>query len=361
MCYMAVYLILTVIILLQLKPCRIENNDELYHSLNSLRGLFALEIVLGHCVRYEQCILTPLGNFMLLGVGFFFFISGYGLTRSFHTKPEYMDTFIRHRVGKLCLIAIGAVIVNTIIAYLSPIKTDFRSIPSTAQSFVRAIYLRNNWYIWELMILYFVFYLVFKYLKKNRIAAVCILIVTICAMLYAGGYTRCWFASIFCFPAGILFYENKDRLTGFIRSLKGIVTTLSILSVGLVLSLIDYPSITGLPFETTEMIYSLGNNIMCIGFMSLLITGLSYFKPGNIVLRFLNSIATELYLFQFIFLAMAESLELNYVYKIVFVLTADIILSLIIMGGIRVFSIITNKNRPYGHNKTPLRPAYKKI
>ncbi len=337
---MVVYLILTIIILFQLRPCRIENNDELYHSLNSLRGLFALEIVLGHCVRYEQCILTPLGNFMLLGVGFFFFISGYGLTRSFHIKPGYMDTFIRHRIGKLFLIAIGAVTVNTVIAYLSPIETDFRSIPSSALSFVRAIYLRNNWYIWELMILYFVFYLVFKYLKKNHIAAVCILIVAICAMLYTGGYTRCWFASIFCFPAGILFYENIDRLTEFIRSLKGIITTVSVLFVGLILSLIDYPLITGLPFETTEMIYSLGNNIMCIGFMLLLITGLTYFKPGNIILSFFNSIATELFLFQFVFLAMAESLELNYYLKIIFVLTADIILSLIIKGAIKVFSKI---------------------
>ena len=326
----ATYIFLVFILLFQAKRTGIQKNDDLFFSLNSLRGIFALEIVIGHCVRYESCPLTPLGNFMLISVGYFFFVSGYGLARSYHTKPGYMDSFIKHRILKLLTLAIGALIIVTLIAYISPIYTDFKSISTSPLILAKSALVRTNWYMRELMLLYICFFIVFRFVKKYRIALLCTFIVIICAILYMAGYTRCWFASIICFPLGIIFYENINLILDRLKTINGKLITLFFIGLGLILSLINYPQLTGQSFEVTEMMYALANNILCTGFIRLLITALIYLKPDNKILSFFTSIATPLYLFQFIFVAIAECANMPYPTKILFVIIADISVSVLL-------------------------------
>lgn len=327
---LVIYIFLASIMLFQIKRVDIQKKDDMFYSLNSLRGIFALEIVIGHCVRYESCLLTPLGNFMLISVGYFFFISGYGLARSYYTKSDYLNSFVRHRILKLILLAIDALIIVTLIAYISPIETGFKNIPSDPLVFAKSALVRTNWYMRELLILYVCFYVIFRYIKKHRIELMCIIIVLICAVLYVTGYTRCWFASISCFPFGIVCYENSELIFDKLKSNRGKLLTFTVLGSGLIFSRLNYPQITGKPFEVTEMIYAMANNLLCIGFILLLIIILMYLKPGNRILAFFTSISTELYLFQFIFLAIAESINSSYPEKIAFVITSDIIVSVII-------------------------------
>lgn len=56
--------------------------------LNRLRGIFAIEIVIGHVVRDEQTILYPLGKFMICSVAFFFFVSAFGMAVSYENSTE---------------------------------------------------------------------------------------------------------------------------------------------------------------------------------------------------------------------------------------------------------------------------------
>lgn len=326
----SIYLILAFILLFQIKYVGKQGKDGLFYTLNSLRGIFALEIVIGHCVRYESCPLTPLGNFMLISVGYFFFVSGYGLSRSYHIKTNYMDNFLKHRILRLILLALEALIIVTIIAYICPVVTDFRSIPTIPKVFARSVLIRTNWYMRELLLLYVCFYIVFRFIRKYRIVLLNALILLICIILYLNGYTRCWFASIVCFPMGIVCYENIDKMIIYLTSLKGKINSSIIAVIGLILSLLNYPAITGQPFEVTELIYALVNNILCVGFVLALMIILIYFKPGNKILSFFTYIATEIYLFQFIFVAIAEKMELSYPIKTLFVLTFDIILAVLI-------------------------------
>lgn len=326
----AIYIFLAFILLFQVKRNDIPKKDDLFFSLNSLRGIFALEIVIGHCVRYESCPLTPLGNFMLISVGYFFFVSGYGLARSYHTKPGYLDSFLKHRIFRLLILAIEALIIVTLIAYISPIDTDFKNIPTDPLIFAKSALVRTNWYMRELMLLYICFFIVFRFVKKHRVSLLCTFIVIICAILYMNGYTRCWFASIICFPMGIVFCENIDLIMDRLKNLSGKLIALFFTGLGLIFSLLNYPQLTGQPFEVTEMIYAFANNILCIGFILLLITILIYLKPGNKILSLFTSIATPMYLFQFIFVAIAEKADMSYPVKTLFVLGTDIALSYIL-------------------------------
>lgn len=76
--------------------CKKRSTDSLsrkscLQNLNDLRGLFALEIVLGHVVRWETTILLPFGKFMICSVAFFFFVSAFGMAISHEEKENYLS------------------------------------------------------------------------------------------------------------------------------------------------------------------------------------------------------------------------------------------------------------------------------
>ena len=81
-----IYAVLAFLLIYGLQYRRAANEGEYFQSFNSLRGLFAIEIVVGHVIRYEKTWLYPLGKFMLISVAFFFFVSGWGLGVPFTKK-----------------------------------------------------------------------------------------------------------------------------------------------------------------------------------------------------------------------------------------------------------------------------------
>ena len=78
------------IIFYNTKRSPVSGRDDLLKRLNSMRGIFAVEIVIGHVVRYENTILYPLGKFMIISVAFFFFVSAFGMVISFQEKDNYL-------------------------------------------------------------------------------------------------------------------------------------------------------------------------------------------------------------------------------------------------------------------------------
>lgn len=328
--YLFTYFIFIFIAFLQINRDHSIDRNELFTRINSLRGLFALEIIIGHCTRYDSTLLSPFGHFMLISVGFFFFVSGFGLARSYAEKPGYINSFFMHRIIHLLVIALVAWIFTSIISHLSPIKTDFSDIPGSVSDLLRSLLYKTNWYIRELLLLYLLFFLVYRFINSYRILIISLLQIIMCIILFFTDHTRCWFASLACFTLGIILYTYYERIVTFINSVKGIAFALLLLFFGTVLSLPDYQHRTGLPFEVTEMLSAFFNNIMCIGFIFALLLFLIYIKPGNIVLSFFNKLSTELYLFQFIFVAIAEKMQLSVPWKIAFVLSLDITISVVL-------------------------------
>ena len=68
-----------------------------------LRGILAVEIVLGHTygVIHDNTLLYFNDRIGVWVVGLFFFLSGYGLGYNFHRKVNYLDKFICKRVGRI--------------------------------------------------------------------------------------------------------------------------------------------------------------------------------------------------------------------------------------------------------------------
>jgi len=327
-----IYVLFAFVVLFGVHTKKSEGITDDLSRLNLLRGLFALEVVVGHCVRYETTLLSPFGNFMLVSVGFFFFISGFGLAHSYNTKDSYLTTFISKRFVKLLYIALNALIFTTVIAYISPVKTDFADIPTSISTFFKALFLRTNWYIRELLLLYIIFYITFKLFHTRQchiIAAFCIIISII---LFYLGYTRCWYASILCFPFGVYVGQYHDDFTQFLSKSASKLMAVILVCIGLASSVFNsyLSSHSVMNFALTEFIFSIGNNILCIGFIILLVIVIKQCIFDNAVLRFFSRYSTELFVFQFIFVEIAEKMQLPYYTKIAFILSLDLIVSVVL-------------------------------
>ncbi len=329
-----VYVIFISIFLIGIKKKETLSKEECYKCLNGMRGVVALEIVIGHVVRYEASYLMPFGKFMLVGVGFFFFVSGWGLCKSYYEKNNYLDTFFRTRFIYLVGVALVALGVISLVDIISPIKTDYSSYSLEFRIMIRNIFVRTNWYIRELLLLYLAFYFVYKYIKRHQLTILTIITVLISCGLYGLGYVRCWYASILAFPLGFLFYENYSKIVKFLRMKKGMLLIFLLGVVGLSSVLINDNSFVR-PFVT--------NNALCICTIFILVLFSAVYYVENPIKKFLNKYATELFLFQFIFLAIAEKLGWNYWYRMVFVISMDIIVSILVHPIMKELRYLCNR------------------
>lgn len=315
-----IYLMFIMIFCCGIRKGELVSKDECYKRLNTMRGIMALEIIIGHVVRYENSILLPLGKFMLVGVAFFFFVSGWGLCKSYHEKSGYLDTFLKARVVYVCGVIIIALIITTLIDFISPIDTRYSIHSLEGKALIWKLIDNINWYMRELLLLYLVFYFVFKLVKKHRIVILTTIVAIIACILCVLGYERCWYASIMAFPVGFVFYLYFSKIIGFLKSIKGIFLISGLGILGLSSLVIDDKSFIPI---------FVANNSLCICVVMILVLFSITFCVENRAKDFLNKYAMELYLYQFIFLAIAESANWNYWYKMLFVVGLDVLISIL--------------------------------
>lgn len=320
-----IYILFAILFFTGIQKHPLSDQDEFGIRINAFRGVIALSIVIGHCVRYEKSLLTPFGNMMLIGVGYFLFVSSYGLSRSYHTKSGYIDSFLKKRVLRLIYISALALILTKCISWISPIKTGYSINNRTIPTIISAILVNTNWYLRELLLLYLLFFLIYKYVKKNRIILLILCTIILSVVLYFLGYTRCWYASILSFPLGTVTYEYYDALTSRLKTVRGISLAIIITLIGFSQLIFEkhLSLLSILTFSQKELILGLFNNFLCIGFLLIIVVLLQFFSFGNKIYTLLSKYSTQLYVLQFPFLAIIEKCSWDYPYDILFVLTMD--------------------------------------
>lgn len=262
-----------------------------FHNFNSLRGIFALEIVVGHVIRYESTLLYPMGKFMIISVAFFFFMSGWGLRRSFHTKDHYLDHFLVPKCGYLLALSLIAYLVR-ILVLLCAGQFD----PS--KNIIRDYLTHTNWYIWELLFFYLLFFLTYRYLRKYRVLMIALITFVGITASFFIGMPQGYYSSALAFPAGLFFYESFPSVTGFLQKLPGKILVCLMSLLGLSSLLLGADSLLG-------MVYL--RNLMCLSALCILFYILTYFRMDNPFLKKLGKYSTEIYLYQFIFLELLSA------------------------------------------------------
>ena len=149
--FIIVYILLMIILLYGLKTHFNEKKIELaMNNLNNLRGFFAVLIILSHFIKrlnIVPTILFPIQNISTISVSFFFLMSGYGLVYQFLNKKDYMKNFLTRKYLNIEIVLFGFLFmfyISEIISYL--LYGD------------RITCVSINWYIIEIVLLYFIFY-----------------------------------------------------------------------------------------------------------------------------------------------------------------------------------------------------------
>ncbi|MBO5057642.1 MAG: acyltransferase family protein [Lachnospiraceae bacterium] len=307
-----------------------DKKEDYFLRLNSFRGIFALEIVIGHVIRYEATLLYPLGKFMIISVAFFFFVSAFGMVKSFHQKEGYLQGFLTGKVLYLVMLAIITFIVNMILDIIYPSDLGYYC---PGKNPAAVIVSGTNWYLRELLLFYILFYFVYKYIKKFRILFITLASAVFAGFTFAGGWAQGWYSSILAFPMGLLFGEYYETICRFMKTAWGKFITIILILLGMGSQFLGTDSIIG-------MVYL--RNAMCIAGMLILIYFCTYFTIGNCVNRILIKYSTEIYLFQFIYLKIAEDYGWDFKISLPFVLGCTILTAIIMHP---VFGFVRQKLR----------------
>lgn len=217
------YIYMMTLLLIILASVRTVKSDEIYsleQNMN-IRGILALMVIFNH--MFTQAYM--LGN---IAVSLFFCFSGYGLIRGYKNKKDYFKGYLRKKINK---ILIPYVLINILYCLWNVYFVERNmNILKILTSFFTAEYMPVAWYVIVQMLLYLLFFVIYKYLKVNDrtkffILAISELIIT--GFLYLVGCGSWWYCSILAFAFGIFIGEKKT----IIKFSKKILLVLTIMFI----------------------------------------------------------------------------------------------------------------------------------
>ena len=299
-----------------------------------LKGVLAIIIIIHHVsTRYSSwwgieeypLSYSIISKFIPWGeivVGLFFFISGYGLIKSYQRYgDDYISSFMSKRFFK---IFIPFVIIEFITQILlvtfkdgySPWQILIDAYPQRGFGFIL-------WFPIALSLFYLAFYFCFKYIRITHIAiaAVTLIVVVLSLYYYFIGRGDWWWKSNLCFPIGLWYAYYEHKFTKWIALRPKLwITLLALIVIGL----------AQLTRKTSYAFITLRTIILLFPFFVVMVS--YYVKSGrNKVSNFLGNISWEMFLTQFVFLELLSHIPpmLYCIMLIMCVLCASVIMNII--------------------------------
>lgn len=280
-----------------------EWNDEFLSIKQTqvIRGFCAIGIVIHHCAQETaapwlkaKLIIHGLDFFVDIGylfVAIFLFISGYGLYKSYKSKENYFDDYFSKRILPI------------IIAYITTSLIYYLYYPTSST---------YTWYLVAVTLCYALFYLGFKYIKKEYISFAIVIFglfiyAGVCDFFKLGGW---WFNTIGLFVIGLLFAKFESYIVSFFKK-----TYIPLLIIVIILTIVcryygRYYE-TAIYSATKESQYYLYSALIilyrfaasiCFTFTLVLLS--LKCKFNNRVLKFYGAMSLEFYLIQGLFVQM---------------------------------------------------------
>lgn len=254
-----------------------------------LRGALAIAIVFNHlCLSGVGGIaFSVFVHIGFLIVAVFFFISGYGLVKSYGSKTVCVDGFLKKRTVKLLIPYLVVVLLYWLLYFI--IGAPY-SVGEMLLSFVNgAPIAQNSWYIIVSIVLYAAFWLAAKLFKGNCkcvIASEFAIALAVSLATIAADYPHCWYISNFALPLGMVYAVNEKKLLAWFNEAKRYLISFAVLSLLLAASFVP------LPITHSDVLYNVASILFSL-FVAVLFMKLSI---GNAVLGFLGRISLEIYL-----------------------------------------------------------------
>ncbi|WP_408070323.1 acyltransferase family protein [Butyrivibrio sp. JL13D10] len=330
----SVYFILPILLLWGAKPAKKgEWNDGLSLSqTKAFQGFLAICIMLHHigqktCASWlfpKSRIIPGLEFFVPIGyilVSFFMFFNGYGAYKSFHTKKNYLNGFVKKRVLPVVLSLYSTTVIFFIARLLVGEKIDGQG----AFFYLTSIKLCNpyTWYVIVLPFFYLAFYFAFRFIKKDGFAVAATTAFVVAYILLGTSIDHndflirgeWWWNCVHMFPVGMIFakYENK-----IIPHLKKYYLIYAIVAVAALYPLYLYSvyaqdafSYYGENFFAPDKVMRRRLTLLSQVFVTMdfvlasLLLGMKV-KIGNRFLKFMGTITLEFYLIHGLFVELCD-------------------------------------------------------
>lgn len=366
---MGLYLIIFALILflgVKIAPKGQFNEDFLSLKISKgLQGFFAICIITHHFSQPYlgdgggAGLLTPFALIGFLFVGVFFFFSGYGLYKSYKTKPGYLNGFLRKR---LPVVLVPLYIINAILTLIviasngtmysdgNPICFGYDNIIFRITTFLGITLMNSNaWYMITIAIFYIVFYLAFR---KNRDEDKAFKIMGIFSVVYIvlgilAGHGPFWLQGEWWYNSSLLLFigmyvaKNEKKVISYIQSRYAKIMILcsagtvvmTIVAIFSTLMLSYYrPGVMGKVYSVLCLICETSATTLFVAFV---LIGTMKVKLNNKILDFLGKIALEVYLVHRFFIVFLNSQYVTIDNKLLY-LTA-------VYSGTIIVSIILHK------------------
>ncbi len=217
MLYLSIFLLLSLLWVIAM-PRSVGNFSK--EATLPLRGVLALLIVLHHLSQSltwmipEDSLINYLCDFCGWGepvVSVFFFMSGYGIIKSYQKKGKsYLDGFLKGRLGNLLI-----PFIICCACYFPFSNYTFSSIISLETWRCDCPFLPSSWFVVAILIQYLFFYLSARLLSEAKwtIVMTWLLSFSLMVILKELGFKMFWWHSIISFNVGmsICFHEKLSR------------------------------------------------------------------------------------------------------------------------------------------------------
>lgn len=278
-------------------PLKELNKDYLsIKSTNMLKGFFAIVVLFHHLALWTSAGII-FRQFKLVGylaVSIFFFFSGYGLQKKYMTDENYSKQFLSRRIPT---VLIPYIIITVIYWSAYALQGKMYSLIDIILKLRRGYPIaENSWYIINILIFYFIFWVLMRTCKKHYAAMIigaCVYYVAwifICRALSFGGW---WYNTVHLLIIGMLWAYGEKKINTTITKHYFIISPI-------VLILLFASLISGIFVDKmqNEIIVLLTKIISAMLFVFTIILFTMKFRIGNGILNFLGNISFEIYMIQ---------------------------------------------------------------
>lgn len=292
------------LIIIGIKPVnRLDGFNEEYLSVETCkyyRGIFAVLIILHHLAQIttDGIMLRWFGySAGRIATAMFFFLSGYGLQKSYIKKgAEYQKRFL---VSRLPTVLIPYIIANVVYWFDGVLHNVIYSPKDIILMLINGenLLVKYSWYVISIMGFYLVYWLIMTVCRKKHflmILCACVYNVMYVLFCHKMGYGNWWYVSFQMIVVGIIWATYQNRIEGFIKEKYYIL-----ISIAWVFVLCAFLwSVKYLNWKTDTM-YGL---LLSTGFAVAMLLTFMKIKVGNKVLKFLGAISFEMYMTQGLFI-----------------------------------------------------------
>lgn len=182
--------------------------NEIKNNLNYFRGIMAIVVLLSHLWFFTgYAFLIIFNKVVTIAVSYFFFVSAYSIAYNQKYQEKYLSKIVKRKIPKLVIYAIGIYCFSAILEYIELGRTFKMYIPFSIEKMIQ----RTNWYIYEMLLFYIAFALIYSILKSRKWRCVGILLFSMLIFIIfrKAGLSEAWSSSVFGFFLGIITFEFK--------------------------------------------------------------------------------------------------------------------------------------------------------